>query len=278
MTLPTQEQLHKLVCTLAPRWSDREIRGFHYLPGGYSNHNFRFRVDDDHYVIRAPGRAAARSEREREARFYDYFAQHSEQAGVPILIALDISTGAMISRWQEGPLLIDQPTVPDAVISYLSALHDILPGSAHDYDPLAVSRGFLSRGQPDQDVLNVLGSLRWVPENPRACHNDLNPWNVIFRTSEPWMTLDWEWFGNNDPLFDLITLHQGLGWDQDSLPDMAAELLGDEVSGDRLQRNLQAFWLREYAWAHAAIADGSQRAEIIEQKRVALDRFRSLSA
>ena len=38
---------------------------------------------------------------------------------------------------------------------------------------------------------------------------DLNPWNVIV-TEARWETIDWEFVGNHDPLFDLITLHQGL--------------------------------------------------------------------
>ena len=29
-------------------------------------------------------------------------------------------------------------------------------------------------------------------------------------TPDGWKTLDWEFFGLNDPLFDLVALHQGL--------------------------------------------------------------------
>ena len=277
MTAPTQEQLKLLIGTLVPQWSDRKIGGWHYLSGGYSNHNYRFEIDHERYVLRAPGRISSSESRNREAKFYSAFRTQPSREQIPALIALDTSSGAMISRWQEGPLLIDQPTSPEAVCDYLNALHDILPGSDHDYDPLAVSREFLRHGEPEADIVQALAAMSWQPENPRPCHNDLNPWNVICCGPQPWVTLDWEWFGNNDPLFDLVTLHQGLGWEQESLYGMAAVLLRGSVSHHRLLTNLQVFWLREYAWAHAAIEGGSRRDEIVEQKRVAAERFRRLS-
>ena len=90
------------------------------------------------------------------------------------------------------------------------------------------------------------------------------------------MTLDWEWFGSNDPLFDLITLHQGLGWDPDQLPEMASEFREGPVSDSELLGCLRTFWLREYAWAHAALCAGNDREEIATQKSDAIARLRAL--
>jgi thiamine kinase-like enzyme len=277
MTSPSPAYLRELICTLAPQWFSYQILDLHYLPGGYSNHNYRFQVDGAQYVIRVPGGIAQPAAHEREAHLYRHLKTRSDAAGVPSLIALDTDSGAMISRWQEGPLLVDAPAEPHRVIDYLRSLHEQLPASDHRYDPLEVSRSFLSNGAPDPDIVDAVASMRWQPADLRSCHNDLNPWNVIRCSTTPWVTLDWEWFGSNDPLFDLVTLHQGLGWDIDTLADLATDLLGHPASEERLLINLRVFWLREYAWAHAALANGSQRTEIIEQKREAGAAFRRLS-
>ena len=182
----------------------------------------------------------------------------------------------MISRWQEGPLLIDQAPGSEGLIAYLRQLHDRLPATARQYDPVAVSRRFLRVGQPDKAIVGLAETLTWPIEHGQPCHNDLNPWNVICSEKDRWMTLDWEWFGNNDPLFDLITIHQGLDWSVDGLPALADALLGYTPEASRLTNCLKVFWLREYAWAHAALAAGNRRPEIAQQKHDAGIRLKRL--
>ena len=67
-------------------------------------------------------------------------------------------------------------------------------------------------------------------------------------TEHGWVTLDWEFVGNNDPLFDLVALHQGLELPIESLTSLAHELTG-ELDSARLRSAFRAFWLREGGWA-----------------------------
>jgi thiamine kinase-like enzyme len=166
-------------------------------------------------------------------------------------------------------------------VPYVRSLHEALPPSGRSYDPVALSRDYLSAGSPPGWVVALADRLRWQPAILAPCHNDLNPWNVICRGEDDWLTLDWEWFGDNDPLFDLVTLHQGLGGDDDSLSPLVAawaEATGDRPDTGRLDACLTGFWLREYAWAHAELVQGNRRPEIEAQLTMSEDRLRGFSS
>ena len=90
-------------------------------------------------------------------------------------------------------------------------------------------------------------TLEQQPAQTVTCHNDLNPWNILV-TADGWVTLDWEFVGQNDVLFDLVSLHQGLALNVESLPDLAsnwAQDLGTDYSSEGLSRAFGQFWLRE---------------------------------
>ena len=86
-------------------------------------------------------------------------------------------------------------------------------------------------------------SRRDLPE--QTTHNDLNPWNILCAT-DGWRTLDWEWVGTNDPLFDLVTLGLGVQVDHPTLVEMARDY-GDRASlatstvADRLDHAIGGF-------------------------------------
>jgi hypothetical protein len=68
-----------------------------------------------------------------------------------------------------------------------------------------------------------------------------------------------------------VTLHQGLGLDDALLTDLAAATVRG-ASRTRVRACRTAFWLREYAWAHAEIVHGNDRSEIRDQLRVAAEK------
>jgi len=118
----------------------------------------------------------------------------------------------------------------------------------------------------------------------RPCHNDLNPWNVIVSASDParWCTLDWEIAGDNDPLFDLICLSEGLGWsldETDQLMDEYLELIESPRAPTTPQRRTirKAYFLREYAWALAQLASGNRRDEIEAQRARSTEALKEIS-
>jgi Ser/Thr protein kinase RdoA (MazF antagonist) len=253
---------------LCPEWDVRALSGFMHLEGGYSNDNFRFDYHGERYVLRVVRQARANVDRAVEAAVY-----RSEGVPRPAVVRFDEASGTMISRWVPGTLLADLAagTDPATLIAYLRELHAAMPALTRVYDPVAAARRHLSEANAPAWLDAVAADLAWAPAALAVCHNDLNPWNVI-RTPGGWVTLDWEWVGLNDPLFDLVTLHQGTdpeaGPRQAELTRWAAAYLGRPADPARVRTCLLAFWLRETAWALAEVAAGNDRAEISAQARL----------
>lgn len=275
--LPDTERVLEEIVALRPDWSPTAIGSIVYLSGGFSNHNFRFRHDTADYVIRVPGLERPYVDRHAEFELLRGGRFGSDPAlEVPTLIAADPGTGGMITRWVEGQLLSEAAPGEDDLIGYLKRLHAILPATPRTYDPLELSRTLLAGSRGPRWLKRLLGTLAWQPQKLVAAHNDLNPWNVLRTTVGTWLTLDWEWFGNNDPLFDLVTLQQGLGLPAQRLHPMAERLLDHPVAEARVERALMLFWLREYAWAHAELARGQDQEGLRAQLSLATERLRQL--
>jgi len=266
------QQLLSWVCGLVPSWRPEDIGSFRYLDGGYSNRNYRFTHQGSVYVLRAP---------HRERPFVDRHLEHElllarQVPATPDIVAFDPFSGRMISRWVQGHLLADLSPDPDQVVSYLRRLHADLPETRRTFDPVAQAGLYLQSVAVPDWILRLAHRVVWPQAATVSCHNDLNPWNVIQEPDGRWVTLDWEWFGRNDPLFDLVTLHQSLTFDDILLVELAEALLQSAVSEARTQACLTAFWLREYAWAAAEIAAGDTRPEILEQRSRGEERLHGL--
>ena len=262
---------------LLPDWTD--VSNVAFLPGGYSNRNYRFRRQGRDYVLRVPLRAQPFVDRTHEALWY---------AGLPASvgvrpIALDEVSGLMVTPWLHGELLVDvfSPTDEARLPTYLQELHSALPGTERSYALAALVSSYL---QEDATALPapILAALAAADVRPSVtCHNDLNPWNIMV-TDSGWVTLDWEFVGRNDPLFDLVNLHQGLELPTDNLEALAHDYLKlahDKAANDvravseRVQRALLLFWLREFSWARYQLRQGNVRDEIEEQLRLAWTRL-----
>ena len=242
---------------LVPEWRPDRVRRVAYLPGGYANDNYRFEYDGATYALRIARRPAA--DREQEARFLDLDC-------APDVVAFDLSSGHLITRWIAGTLLADSTMSPDAAAEYLRTLHAQIPAGVRRYDPVATIGADLDGTRsPAPLAVAALDGIDWKPTEPIGCHNDLNPWNIV-RAEAGWRTLDWEFAGDNDPLFDVVCLGSGLGYDDDTLQRLAAAYQGvSRTAPDALLDTRIAFELREYAWAARQITLGNDRAEIRAQ-------------
>ena len=252
------------IARLRPHWRQDQIGDLHYMPGGYSNHNFRFSYEGQDYVVRVPFMQQAFVDRQHEQAWYNRLPH-----GIGIeLIALDVSSGAMISKWMAGSLLAD---VADRVTSadllrYLKTLHQRLPDPQRRYDVGTLCDQYWSVGAHSLSPSSVSS----------PCHNDLNPANIIVTEGREWVTLDWESVGNNDPLFDLVGLYYGLERPRDGLADLATALAQTDQVELRLRQAELAYWYREYAWANYQLKRGFYRSEFADQAAVSKRRLREL--
>ncbi len=239
-----------------------------YLPGGYSNRNYRIWTEHGDYALRIVDNGPPHS---HELRFLAIPA-------APDVAAYDTNRGDLLTHWIEGELFAHAPPTPAQAGVYLAELHDQIPTGIRAYRHEAQVNALLRAGArfADPDVVAAHRRLGWRPSILRGCHNDLNPWNIV-RDATPanglaFRTLDWEFAGDNDPLFDLAGLALGLGWDDpetcsclDSYRELAPPDIATAATPARLRDALAAYRIREYAWAVAQLAAGNDREEIQEQ-------------
>ena len=212
MTRPLNEHAARaILTTLMPAWGSHEVQRIDYLPGGYTNRNYRVEVRDHAYVLRVVDQAGPRSS-ER-----DYLALDI----APDVVAYDALRGHLLTRWIPGHVLADSPPSPGEAGEYLADLHARIPLGLNRYDyNREVTSMFRRARQVDPAVRACFEATAWRPATWRGCHNDLNPWNIIRveggKEAVGFRTLDWESAGDNDPLFDLVGLCVGLGWGMDA--------------------------------------------------------------
>ena len=289
----THTELYQRVCALMPSWQLPADTRFDFLEGGYSNRNYKFAYNDSHYVLRLPQIKQPYVEREAEVQWYKSLARSEGVKQTVQPLVLDQASGAMISKWVDGILLVDAWQGPnndlniDDLVNYLSKLHNSLPSSTRKYDIRKLSSSYgvdelgqkLQIGSMQVSEYNAPSGSLGFSRQPNSigytvCHNDLNPWNIML-TEKGWITFDWEFAGINDPLFDLVTLHQGLELDPNLLHAMAEAYFSlrgfsngvwsAEDIDNRLMVQQKRFWLREYGWAHFQLAAGNNRTEIADQ-------------
>lgn len=259
-----ESHVREVLTALVPAWRPQEVQRIEYLPGGYTNRNYRLEVRGHAYVLRVVERAKPR-------RFErDYLALDI----APDIVAYDRDRGHLLTRWIPGQVLADSPPSPGEAGEYLADLHARIPLGLNRYDfAREIITMFRRARHVDPAVKDCFERTAWRPATWRGCHNDLNPWNIIRveggRKSARFRTLDWESAGDNDPLFDLVGLCVGLRWGMeyarachDAYRQGGAGIAATET---RLRDTFRAFLIREYAWAVAQLAIGNDRDEIRAQ-------------
>ena len=244
------------VGALLPHWHLDRIERIAYLPGGYANDNYRFEYEGAAYAVRIVRRSGPA--RHAEARFLAL-------PTAPDVVAFDPCGGDLVTRWIDGTLLVESAVAPAHAAACLRELHAQIPAGVARYDPLKAIRRDLDAAGPVAAAPAAALELGWAPAEICGCHNDLNPWNIL-QTGTAWRTLDWEFAGDNDPLFDLVCLGHGLGYDDTEMDVLAAAYLDvQDVAARRLLDTRIVFELREYAWARGQLALGSEREEVRAQ-------------
>jgi len=258
---------------LRPQWRIDDVGNVELLVGGYTNDNYALTYRDADYVLRLARPSPVTIDRAFEKRL---LSGPIALLTAP-LVAYLLPEGHMLTRRVAGPLLVDTRPDRTALAQYLARLHLRIPPLGRRYDLVQTIgrdlRVAAQRGeQPPPWFAREHESLTRAALQVRPCHNDLNPWNVIVSASDPtrWCTLDWEIAGDNDPLFDLTCLSEGLGWsldETDALIDAYLELMESARVPTTQQRRTirKAYFLREYAWALAQLASGNRRIEIETQ-------------
>ena len=226
-----------------------------FLEGGWSNRNYRIRVDGCEAVLRLKNPLSVAPDRE-----YMYFANPL----APEVLAYNHDSGDMITVFVEGKLLVHSPISPREAADYMLELHREIPDGIRTYDIHAVIATYLEELTLADSIDAIYRELDWKPQRICGCHNELNDWNVI-KTATGFCTLDWESAGDHDPLFDLIGLCYGLEFDDAGF----SECIGaydPTADHDHVRRTRILYQVREHAWALDRLRHGSNHEGIVKQK------------
>ena len=251
------------------------------LSDGYTNSNHLLRCGEQRCVLRLGNPAAARLgiNRSREQAIW----RNAASAGLsPKLLAFDEAVGDAVSVFIDAPSAADLLASGESLSSVqlarlLKRIHSL---------PAVASSGSTVDSSPTRNVdryvaLGKHAGLHWPgwlatlqarlkrihADAPAVTltHHDFNPWNVLVGRDGQNLMLDWEYAELGDPMFDLVSAF--VHWNMNA--DARNELLAAYDVGTDAATHIASleclFHLREFTWAGAMLALGSNNANVQEQ-------------
>lgn len=235
-----------------------------YLTGGYSNQNYRVRIGQQELVLRICRQVPQDPNNE---------ISYLTQSHSPRLVAYDRSTGHMATILVEGTLLVRKPFSVEESARYLHQVHADIPQGIRKHDPIEISSDHFKQAGVQNELREFVETTKWQPRCEVGCHNDLNPYNIIRTNDGAVVTLDWEFAGDNEGLFDLVNLCHGLGYSDEEFDRCARLYSPSQYDQQYLVLTRLLFQAREHSWALAQIALGNDRIEVRAQAKEAESEF-----
>jgi thiamine kinase-like enzyme len=199
---------------------------------GLTNRNYRVSIGDNRFVLRIPGEGTSEYiDRRNEA----VAARIAAEAGVNAeVLFFDESDGLMLTRFVDGAATMNGERFKDlgAVARAATAfrrMHDCRKSFAATFDLfrkmdeyldyLRTKNARIPDGYADvqKEAESVRAALNARPAALRPCHCDPLAENFL-DTGERIFIIDWEYAGNNDPMWDLgdVSVEAGFGPEQDA--------------------------------------------------------------
>ncbi len=199
--------LHDLEASLGPLSGEPVT-----LDGGITNHNYRVQLGGVDYVLRRPGKDTQLLGIDRTAE------QLANSAAATLGIAPRVA--AAMESCLVTCFISCAPAEPTVAVEEIArALHAFhasqlklpttfwVPELLENYAEIASARGaHLPAGYAQAMLICAQIATALPLREPRPCHNDLLPGNMICTDAGRVMIVDWEYAGMGDPRFDLGNL------------------------------------------------------------------------
>ncbi len=200
--------------------SEEEIEDV-FFAGGLTNTNYFVQAAGKKYVLRIPGRMTeSMIDRANEKRNAAIAADMGLNCN---LIYCDAETGIKVSEYIEGAETMTPASIKlDANVKQaallLSTLHHREALLENDFNAFTETKRYLSllgdvkRLYPGfeqiypEGVRRMKERLEVLGEEHKPCHNDLVAANLVKNKEGRMYLIDWEYAGNNDPMFDIAAL------------------------------------------------------------------------
>ncbi|MDD4213079.1 MAG: phosphotransferase family protein [Bacilli bacterium] len=191
---------------------DKKVEILYRLMGGMSNYTYVVQIGSNKYTYRIPG------------EYSEHFVNRQvEIENIKILEPLGITnktvyfsveTGEKLALFVEGTSLNQlQGEFPYQEVSeLLKVIHESGKVATNDYDPFGrlstyenhiKELGYVHPEAYHQTKKHFLSYKPFLDRTPKVlCHGDSQPSNFVFHEGKL-MTVDFEFCGNNDPLYDI---------------------------------------------------------------------------
>lgn len=261
----------------------------HRLTGGMTNVTSKIKTrDGSKYIARQPGKDSE-SFIDRQSEYINSLIAY--KAGIAPNISFNNAAGARISDYLHQPLMMSPRSLKHRAnliraTRAMQLIHTSGKRFANDVDVFDRNRVMLEILAKNKFILPAIYDeitqainaieqyIKYREIATAPCHNDTTPGNFIFSNGKMWL-IDWEYSGNNDPLWDLANLSM-----EAEFTDEQDALMLDAYYGYRDQDILTRFTLYkpvvEYwasLWALVQIsnrnhADSLESLEQLERKRL----------
>jgi len=195
-----------------------EITNIDLVVGGMTNNSYKVTINNQNYIARIPGNGTAEMINREYEKANCVIANELELDAKIIYINAD--NGVKIAEFIEGAqtltvAMTKREDVMVKVTKLLRTLHQSKVLFQNDFDVfreiekyelLAQSLNvclFEDYNQTKLRVMRLEKILDHLERERVACHNDTASFNILKDKNERLYLIDWEYSGNNDPMWDL---------------------------------------------------------------------------
>jgi thiamine kinase-like enzyme len=179
------------------------------LNKGLTNDNYLITVDHQRFVLRVPKSDANQIVNfTHEAKALELIKELQLDV---ITLFYDPNTGVKMTRYVDDLKTYNEYDHEDKLIrvAYLMRkLHSIKKTIGYDFDPLERYLQYRSYVKKplieDERAKKILDQIKSLPYQATLCHNDWVAGNIGFTQHKDYL-LDYEYAGDNDPLFDVMS-------------------------------------------------------------------------
>jgi len=246
-----------------PYFSDADPNSMQFERlGGLTNRNYRVDWRGKCYVLRVPGEGTSEYiDRKAEAQN----ASIASEAGVNApLVYFDSGSGVMLTEFIEGALTMDGQLFqkegrPARAADAWRRMHDFGKPFASRFELFALIDSYLDLLRrknatiPDgydevqKEAEKVRAALDARPARLAPCHCDPLAENFLDTGDRMWV-VDWEYAGNNDPMWDLGDVSVEAGFDARQDEEMMSAYFGGEPPADQLGRMVMYKAMCDLLW------------------------------
>lgn len=226
------------------------------LKGGLTNRTYHVRSGEKECALRI---SAVHTSMVLPHRSYELaILDQASKAGVaPGVVYADVEKGILLTEYLPGPVWqatdLENPKAIETLVDILRRVHALplcgsqtdLKSSATKYaEALQKSGGLHDFASRCVDIINSVP----VRDQLVCCHNDVVAGNIIGSTEVK--LIDWEYAGDNDPLFDLASIIGYHNFDRGRAQHLLSAYAGgaDAQLQECLAEQLRLFDALQWLW------------------------------